>query len=54
MAANQAITFLSLSANVGQAEPGMQGAGLRWLRRLITAASELPPLPADLSGYSAK
>lgn len=40
MAANQVITFLSLSANLGQSDPGMKAACLRWLHRLISAAPE--------------
>jgi DNA-binding CsgD family transcriptional regulator len=42
MAANQAITYLSLASSIDPPDQDMAAAVGQWLRRLITCASELP------------
>jgi hypothetical protein len=41
MAANHAISYLSLSSNIDIPGQDMSDAGVRWLRRLLSGASEL-------------
>ena len=41
MAANHAISYLSLSTNIDSPSQDMADAGVRWLRRLLSGASQL-------------